>query len=42
MALENLENVFQDVSPQNSDIEKNVATKNPLRLNPNLIAYLMI
>ena len=34
MALENLENVFQDVSPQNSDIEKNVATKKPVEIEP--------
>ena len=34
MALENLENVFQDVSPQNSDIEKNIATKKPVEIEP--------
>ena len=34
MALENLENVFKKESPQIGDIEKNIATKKPVEIEP--------
>ena len=34
MALENLENVFKNESPQIGDIEKNIATKKPVEIEP--------
>ena len=34
MALENLENVFQNESPEIGDIEKNIATKKPVEIEP--------
>ena len=34
MALENLENVFQNESPEIGDIEKNIATQQPVENEP--------
>ena len=34
MALENLENVFKNESPEIGDIEKNIATKKPVEIEP--------